>query len=66
MNLVDVKGVGKPSVFQNGESKFYAWAKKIEDYLVGIELHLEATLTRALENETAIRRSMIADKFGEK
>ena len=65
MNLVGVKGVGKPSVFQNDESKFYEWAKKIEDCLIGIAAHLEAMLTCALGNETDIRQSMTADKFGE-
>ena len=42
---MDVKGVGKPSVFQNDESKFYEWAKKIEDCLIGIEPHPETILT---------------------
>ena len=62
VNLVDVKGVGKPSVFQNDESKFYERAKKIEDLLVDTERHLEGMLSwEALENEAEI---MIAEKFG--
>ena len=63
MNLVEVKGIGKPSVFQSDESKFNEWAKHIEDYLIGIEPHFEAMLTWDLETE--IRQRMIADKFGE-
>ena len=50
---------------QNDESKFYLWAKKIEYHLIGIEPHLEAMLTWALENETEIRQNMIPDTFGE-
>ena len=64
VNLIDVKCIGKPSVFQNDESKFYEWVKKIENCLIRIEPHLEAMLTWALENETEIRQSIIADEFG--
>ena len=63
VNLVDVKCIGKPSVFQNDESKFYEWVKKIENCLIRIDPHLEAMLTWALENETEIRQSTIADEF---
>ena len=62
---MDVEGVGKSSVFQNDESTFYEWTQKIEDYLIGIEPHIETMLSCALENETEIRQSMIADNFGE-
>ena len=65
VTLVYVKGVGKPRVVQNDVSGFYAWAKKIEDYVIGIEPQLEGMLDRALDSETAIRQTMIASKFGE-
>ena len=62
-NLVDIRGVGNPSVFQNDESKFYEWAKKIEDYLIGLESHLDMMLGWALDKETEIKQSMIAEKL---
>ena len=52
VNSVDVKGVGKPSVFQHDESKSCEWAKQIEGYQIGIEPHLKAMLTWASEKET--------------
>ena len=65
MNFVDVKGVGKPSAFQNDESKFHEWAKKLEDHLIGVEPQLEVILDWAVETEIEIIQSMIADKRGE-
>ena len=65
VTLVDVKDFGEPTVFQNDDSKFYEWAKKIEVCVIGVEPHLEPMFSSALENDPAIRQSMIADKFGE-
>ena len=62
---MDVKGVGEPSIFQNVESRFYEWAKKIQDTLIGIEPRLQVMLDWALANEIEVRQSIVADKFGE-
>ena len=64
--LVGVKDVGKPNVFQNDGSKLYEWTKKIEDYLIGIDPQLEVMLDWVLENETATKQSLIADKLEER
>ena len=64
LSLVDVKGVGEPSVCQNDVSKFHEWTKKMEDYWIGIEPHLEAMSTWTLRNGTDIRSCMVADQFG--
>ena len=65
MNLVDVKGAGKPSVFQNDESRLCEWVKKIKLRLIGFEPHLEAMLTWSLQKEAETRQIMTADMFGE-
>ena len=65
VNLMDVKGVGKPSVFQNDEPKVYEWARKIEDCLTDLEPHLEVMLDWVLESEIESRQGMIADRCGE-
>ena len=46
-------------------SRTIKWARKIEDFLVSFEPQLEVMLDSALENDTWIRQSTIADKFGE-
>ena len=64
IGLLDVKGDGKPSAFQRkDESKFYEWAKNIEEFLTGSEPQLAAMLTWAFETRPGIRQSMIADMF---
>ena len=44
VNLVDVGGVGKPSVFQNDESVSHELANKIEAHLIGNEPQPEVML----------------------
>ena len=63
-SLVDVKGVGKPTVFQNSEAKFHEWARKTEDYLIGVQGNLEEMLEWALEQDAEISLTNVADKFG--
>ena len=56
-----IKGVGKLSVFQHDESKFYKWTHLLQDYQIGLEPQLEVMLGWALENEIEIRMSVIAE-----
>ena len=44
MTTVDMGSLGKQSVYQNEESRFYEWAKKIEQYRIGIEPQLDVLL----------------------
>ena len=58
-SLVDVKGV-----FQNNEARFHEWARKTEDYLVGVQPHLEEMLEWALEQDVEISLTDVADNVG--
>ena len=51
---MDVKGVGKPSVFQNDESSFYEWAKKIGHCLIGLDPQLVVMLDWALDPQVLV------------
>ena len=62
--LVDVKGIGKPTVFKNEDARFHEWAKKTEDYLVGVVQGIEDMIDWACEEENEITLHAIDQKFG--
>ena len=33
--MIDTKGIGKPTIFSNDESKFAVWSKKLENFVSG-------------------------------
>ena len=44
VQLVDPRGIGKPTVFHSDESKFRPWAKKTESFITGVFRNLSQCL----------------------
>ena len=64
--LVDTRGIGKPSVFSGDEVKFREWSKKVESFVTGVfGEQVRAALEWAAEHGTAISRDDLNTAFGE-
>ena len=57
--LVDPKGLGKPPVFSGREEDFYVWAKKVENYVSGVSLNVQA-LSFAVQSQEAVTATAVA------
>ena len=64
--LVDSKGLGKPSVFNNAEDSFPAWVRKTENYICGVfGESFRKVLEWSIEHEGEIRPDEVEDTWGE-
>jgi hypothetical protein len=64
--LVDSRGLGKPSVFQNVEDSFPAWLRKTENYICGVfGEDFRKALEWAIEHEGEIRQDEVDDTWGD-
>ena len=57
---VDPKGLGKPPVFSGREEDFYVWAKKVENYVLGVFPNVRGALTFAGRGHSDISCSWCA------
>ena len=65
-SLVDSKGLGKPWIFQNDQEKYISWARKTENYIVGIfGEEFRAVLEWAVGCETEIQEEDWQTAFGD-
>ena len=55
--LVDPKGLGKPPVFSGREEHFYAWTKKVENYVSG---NVRGALTFAAESQDVVTAATVS------
>ena len=63
--LVDIKGIGKPEIFKNEQSKFTGWVRKIENFIVSIfGEEFREVLEWALGHEQAITKSDWDNVYG--
>ena len=64
--LMDVKGIGRPTTFSNEEHKYTAWARKTENYIVGVfGEEFRQVLEWTLGCETTITTDMVDETYGE-
>ena len=58
--LVDQKGLGKPPVFSGREEDFHVWAKKVENYVLGVFPNVRGALTFAAESQDVVAAATVA------
>ena len=64
--LVDSRGLGKPSTFNNNEDNFPAWVRKTENYICGVfGEEFRKVLEWAIEHEGEIQTDEVEDTWGE-
>ena len=51
--LVDTKGLGKPLALKNTESEFVSWARRTENFVVGVHPGARDVLTWTVDRESA-------------
>ena len=62
--LIDIKGIGKPSSFDNTEAKFLGWTRKVENFFVGIfGESLRDVLTYSVESEEPLVHAEIQEAY---
>ena len=63
--LVDIKGIGKPEIFKNEQSKFTGWSRKAENYIVSaFGEEFREVLEWALGHEQAITKADWDNVYG--
>ena len=58
--LVDLEGLGKPTVFSGREEDFHVWTKKIENYVSGVFPNVRGALSFAAESQDVVTAAIIA------
>ena len=53
-SLVDVRGLGKPPLFNNVEAGYMMWSRKVESYVGSTYPQCRNILTRCSEKSTAV------------
>lgn len=51
-SIIDSRGIGKPAQFDNKESTFSVWSKKVENFYLGVHSDMELVLEWTLEQTT--------------
>ena len=57
--LVDPKGLGRPPKFSGKEEHFYAWTKKIENYVSGVFPNVRGALAFAAESQEVVTSATV-------
>ena len=57
--FIDVRGLGKPSVFNNEEKSFGVWARKREIYVVGVYPDLRSILPWCCEQDQPVAAAQV-------
>ena len=62
--LLDLKGIGKPSVFDNSSEGFARWSKRTSGFIGGAFPGSKALFDWAVEQTNEISTQMVTDEFG--
>ena len=64
--LVDVKGLGKPTVFNNSHEQWSKWSRSLQNYVIGVFGEgFRALIEHAAESEGDIKKTDVEELFGE-
>ncbi len=63
-SLIDNKGLGKPTVFDNDDGHFMEWASKTANFIAGVHPQLRVVLEWASDHEQEILPGDWQDEFG--
>ena len=63
--LLDLKGIGKPSVFDNSSDGFQRWSKRTSGFIGGAFPGSKALFDWAVEQTSEISTQMVIDEFGD-
>ena len=65
-SLMDVRGLGKPSVFNNKADGWAKWSRSLENYVIGVfGDDFRQLLEHAAESDSVVEKKEIDETFGE-